>query len=76
LTADQVSLLRRYGLSADGSCSEQNQTSMCCLGLGGAVAEDWVGVRCQSRNNSERASEVTLLRPAGDLQDLAACASC
>jgi len=45
-------------LSAGGSCTSQNRTSICSLRLRRAVTEDWVGVLCQSRNNSERASGV------------------
>jgi len=41
-----------------GSCYSQNHTSICCLGLRRAFAEDWVCVLCQSRNNSWWASGV------------------
>jgi len=49
----------------DSSCLAQNQTSICSLGLQRALTEDWVCVRCQSRNDFEESSGVDLLRSVG-----------
>jgi len=55
---DRIRMLRFASLASRPivPALEQNQTSICSLELRRAVAEDWVCVLCQSRNNSWWAS--------------------
>ena len=48
-------------LTAGGPCIPQDRTSICCLELQRAVADDRVCVLCQSRNNPKGASEVAFV---------------
>ncbi|MCU1224853.1 MAG: hypothetical protein JWQ42_2946 [Edaphobacter sp.] len=54
----EVSVVAQYCLSAYGSCSPQNQTSICCLRLRRIRTEDRVCVLCQPRNKPMGASGV------------------
>src|ERR1700733_15673870 len=56
--SDQVSTVTQLCLSACGSCSPQNRTSICCLRLRRVRTEDRVCVLCQSRNKPMGASGV------------------
>jgi hypothetical protein len=62
-------------LSAVGSCTLQNRTSICCLGLRGSRRRRLSLDSLPVPKQYEESLGSRLRRPAGDLRDLAACAS-
>src|SRR5260370_41578048 len=64
----------RVRTSRRGSCSVENQTSICCLSPEGRAQKIEFVISCQSRNNRWGPRELTLCRPVGYRRALAGCA--